>query len=427
MVVIPDILARRKPEKYFRSQPVYDQPSTQVDRENGIINNVQVIREGEARGHGVHIDNEFITEVATQGNERKNGIKSRFNHPSMSAGALGTYLGQFRNFSVKGTSVYADLHLDDSAKRTPNGDLYNYVLDMAENAPHAFGNSISFEDDGEIYGYTEEGEKKTIWEITEGYEKEYKGKYYIRLHYLHASDLVDDPAATDGLFSAKINSKAFAVQITDFLDTNPEIWDFVERHPDKLQPFLEKYRAYCERKTHSKKPTMKKKTSLFQRLYKAFTNGGTFDISVTDTEGNQLSIVTDSDEPAIGDEVLVVSESGDTEPAADGNYVVADGQYEGQTITVAEGHIADITDPKSNEPAQQPEDRQPDEVSMNALQERITELEAEVKQLRKKPAASHTSLDDEEDFTTTSTKKEYSFNEQGRKAFERGKRAASRI
>lgn len=437
---IANILQARKSEKYFRSQPVYDQSATKVDRDKGILYGVQIVREGEAKGHGVMLDAEFVQDVATHGNAKADGLKSRFNHPNMSSGALGTYLGKFRNFRVDGTATYADLHLDESAKTTPSGNLYEYVLNLAESAPDAFGNSISFQDDGNLYGYTPEGEKKTIQEITDNYNTPYDGDLFVRIQHLHASDLVDDPAATDGLFSAQVNNHAFAVQASDFLDANPEIWDFVEAHPDKLIPFFEKYRAYAERKALKTTAPKMKKQSLLSRLLTALRGGNRFDIAITDTEGNQLSVVTDADAPAIGDEVLLLQDGQDPTPAPDGNYIPAEGEPNaGDTIVVAAGAIADIV-PAEAEEIPAATDPVPDPVSMSALQsglaeterqlaatqKRNTELEAENERLRQAPAAAHTEIDEDEDFTKGREKPDYSFNEAGKKAYEQGKKLAAR-
>jgi hypothetical protein len=451
-------------EKYFRSKPTYSQPTAKVDRDAGVINGVQIVREGEARGHGVMLDADFISDVSSLGNEKQEGLKSRFNHPAMSSGALGTYLGKFRNFRVDGTATYADLHLDASAKSTPSGNLYEYILNLAESAPDAFGNSISFQDDGNLYVKNREtGEKHALeydwgWDDDEDwssaeektnmarkvrvgeklvdYDKAiYTEDKYVIISFLHASDLVDDPAATDGLFSSQVNSHAFAVQASNFLDANPEIWDFVERHPEKLQPFFEKYKAYSERKALKPQPPKMKK-SLLQRLFTAFRGGQRFDIAITDTEGNQLSVVTDADTPAIGDEVLIIRDGEDPAPAPDGNYVAAEGQPNaGDTITVAEGQIADIVPAVVEEPTAQPTDPTPDPVSMSAiselqtklaaLQEQLTSLQAENERLRKAPLAPHTELGDEEDFTRGREKPTDPMNEAGRKAFEQGKRLAA--
>jgi hypothetical protein len=455
--------AIQQKKKYFRSKPTYSQPTAKVDRETGVINGVQIVREGEARGHGVMLDGDFINDVSRFGNEKRDGIKSRFNHPAMSSGALGTYLGKFRNFRVDGTATYADLHLDESAKSTPSGNLYEYVLNLAESAPDAFGNSISFQDDGNMYVKNREtGEKHALeydwsWDDDEDWSSQepktdmarkvrvgedlvdydktiYTEEKYVIISFLHASDLVDDPAATDGLFSAQVNSHAFAVQASDFLDANPEIWDFVERHPDKLAPFFEKYRAYSERKAlKSTAPKMKK--TILQRLFAAFRNNSRFDIAITDTEGNQLSVVTDADAPAIGDEVLLLQDGQDPAPAPDGNYIPADGEPNaGDTITVAEGRIADIVPAVVEEPTPQPADVVPAPVSMGAtgeqatqlaaLQKRITDLEAENEALRQAPLAHHTELSDDEDFTQGKPKPDYSFNEVGKKAYLEGKKLA---
>ena len=132
----------------------------------------------------------------------------------MCATALGTYLGRFKNYSYSGDKVNADLHLDEtSARITPNGDLFSYVLDMAEKNPDMFGASIVFEIAESVFLEEEMDGKKV--------EKE-----YFRLKELRATDIVDEPAATDGLFSAN----TFPGIATQFLDENPR-----DHGPDLFQ------------------------------------------------------------------------------------------------------------------------------------------------------------------------------------------------
>lgn len=167
-----------------------------VDSHAGIIKGVIVAREGVAKGHGVYLDSEFIAEVARLGNEKEKGLKARFGHPNQQIDAIGTYIGRYKNFRVIEDKVYADLHLAKAAKAAPVGDLYTYVLEMALENPDMFGNSIVFN----------MGSPKIVEEYNEA-TGQVEEKVYVTITELTASDVVDTPAATESLFSAKNNSK----------------------------------------------------------------------------------------------------------------------------------------------------------------------------------------------------------------------------
>ena len=118
-----------------------------IDKNNGIIYGFSVITKGEARGHGLEIDETTLDQVVELGAKASIGIKSRFGHPNMSNSAVGTFLGRAKNFRRNNGMVRADLYFDKTAYKTPNGDLAGYVLGLAESDPQAFGSSIVF--DGE--------------------------------------------------------------------------------------------------------------------------------------------------------------------------------------------------------------------------------------------------------------------------------------
>jgi hypothetical protein len=74
---------------------------------------------------------------------------------------------------------------------------------------------------------------------------------HARCAQLHAADLVDDPAATDGMFSAA-GGTALAAQMTEWLDTHPEVFkalqepgmlELLGRYSDRLEPFAKVYLA----------------------------------------------------------------------------------------------------------------------------------------------------------------------------------------
>lgn len=222
-------------KKFLKLLPIFQNAfaSDAIDLDNGIIKGVSVATEGEVKGHGIYADSTFIEQITALGAAQTEGVKARFGHPNMCATALGTYVGRFKNYRVEGDKSVADLHLDDSAKVSPNGNLYEYVLAMATENPDMFGTSVVFK----------MGESEMKEETVDGETVE---REYARADALLATDLVDDPAANEGLFSA-FSHEDIAMQVTDFLDAHPEIWEVVDANPEVYEEFLGRYTAYKER------------------------------------------------------------------------------------------------------------------------------------------------------------------------------------
>ena len=238
-----------------------------VDQKQGVIRGVKICSQGEAAGHGVHLDEEFIDTLVQQGNASKRGLKARFGHPSMCSQALGTFIGRFKNFSRGATKrndgtdaacCFGDLHLSESAKETPNGDLHAYVLAMAENEADMFGTSIVFTQ-GQRYRRDQHGKKlyprnqDGSW--SDAYDQAGKAGSpdFVECKTLHACDCVDDPAANDGLFSA-FAGETVAGQISEFLDQHPQVFELLEQSPevmeaitrygDRFDEFFSRYQQY---------------------------------------------------------------------------------------------------------------------------------------------------------------------------------------
>lgn len=181
----------------FRTDPFTNLfTDVKVDKENGILRGIRVIEAGEAKGHNVLIDDISLSSIANLGSRGQ--IKSRFGHPGMSGTALGTYLGTVENIRLDNGLVVGDLHLDKNvASTSPNGDLYTYILNLAESAPSQAGASIVCEAD-------------LSWKGADGAEYAYEAKPtqlaydkpFLRPVTLDAVDLVDEPAATSGMFSS---------------------------------------------------------------------------------------------------------------------------------------------------------------------------------------------------------------------------------
>ena len=210
--------------RYFSTPPIFSAPVGSIDRENGIIRGVTIAQVGPAKGHGGFVDKTFLLQLVDNASSKPAGIKARYGHPNMCTTALGTYLGRFKNYSYSSDKVNADLYLDNTSRSTPNGDLYTYILDMAEKNPDMFGASIVFEIAESVFLKEEMDEKKV--------EKE-----YFRLKELRATDIVDEPAATDGLFS----ENTYAGIATQFLDENPDVMELILSKPDSLIEFLSNY------------------------------------------------------------------------------------------------------------------------------------------------------------------------------------------
>ncbi|NCA77967.1 MAG: hypothetical protein EOM90_16700 [Alphaproteobacteria bacterium] len=203
-----------------------------IDQETGILQKVIVAQVGKVKSYFEQIDATTLSQIEKLGNAKEAGIKARFGHPNMCSSSFGTYIGRFKNFHVEGEKVFGDLHLDEVCKESPSGNLFGYIVKMAKNNPDMFGASIAF-----IPGEPA---------IT---DDDYPAT---RIEELLATDLVDDPAATNSLFAVD----SFSYQATQFLDSNPAIASLIARKPDTIIEFMLKY--------FSNNQTMKKE--LFQRL-----------------------------------------------------------------------------------------------------------------------------------------------------------------
>lgn len=205
----------------LRSQPILlEFAKANIDAENGILRDVVMVEEGDASGHGVALEAEFISDLVAY--DRRvfgdAGVRAKFGHVFGSS-AMGSQLGYFRNVRKREKNgkmqAIADLHLLKSADKSPTRPgMYTYVLEMAQEAPDFIMASIEFRA-GRYYQRKANGHKKYIWEYAEFKENgeprwdswigkdKALGKVFVEFgpkgeHYFTA--LVDDGAATENLF-----------------------------------------------------------------------------------------------------------------------------------------------------------------------------------------------------------------------------------
>jgi hypothetical protein len=130
---------------------------------------------------------------------------------------------------------------------------------MAAKEPAHFGASIVFTRDEKAEvdyalanGATVDGDYLDLSGFKSPDPRNTSNLPHARCGELHAADLVDDPAATDGMF-AGASGLSLAAQMTEWLDTHPgvlaalndkpELSEIVTRYADQLQPFLARYQA----------------------------------------------------------------------------------------------------------------------------------------------------------------------------------------
>jgi hypothetical protein len=147
-----------------------------IDAQAATISDVSVITVGEAKGHGMQIDAQTLTEVKAAAETYAGGLKVKTDHYT----GFNEIVGTLKNFRIDGDQLRADLFL------LKNHDATARILEMAELMPDTFGLSISFT------GEHEESEGGTV---------------FARCTEIYSADLVDAPAANPtGLFSAKVDS-----------------------------------------------------------------------------------------------------------------------------------------------------------------------------------------------------------------------------
>jgi hypothetical protein len=388
--------------KYFRSAPAKQNDSIQIDRESSVIRGLVMCQVGEAKGHGVHMEQSFIDELVRLANQYPKGLKARFGHPNMCSEALGTEMGRVSNWRVEGERALADLTFSAAAAISPtHGNMPDWVMTTAEEDPNLIGFSIVFTAKKEAYYYDDEGHQIFV---TSEYDVPADKKCFVQIAKIHGSDLVDEPAATEGLFSTNLHAET----ITNFLDEHPEIFTLLHNRPELFNEFMARYNSNKPLRTspvttttHMNKPAKPApKESTFSRLLKAL-GLKKFDIPVTTEDGTAITIITESESPAVGDLVVITETS---EPAPDGDHVIAGGDMDGTIITTVDGAITEIND--GSEPEDSPEDDAELEAQLAALQAENNRLKVLNASLRKRvpgatptrvTPASDTSLSDAKD------------------------------
>lgn len=135
-----------------------------------IIEGVSIISVGEAKGHGLFVDDITLQEVKACAESYAGGVKVNLDHGA----GIKDIVGFCDNFRIIGEKLVADLNLLETAEKRA------YVLEIASRMPDTFGISIAFS----------------------GPVREKNGRSFASCTELYSADLVQTPAANPtGLFS----------------------------------------------------------------------------------------------------------------------------------------------------------------------------------------------------------------------------------
>ena len=192
-----------------------------VDRQAQVIRGYVVAQRGPFKtpGRG-EFDDHALDIIVGLMNQKPPGTKSRFTHPGMSDDGLGKFLGRSREARIDGDRVRADLHLDPSASITPDGNLADYVMTLAENDPEAFGSSLVLRT-----------KKEVRLEADGTAKKDAKGEPLPPLWrptHIHASDVVDEgDAVHDGFLSLGADGVIDLDELPDTLQRKG--WEWLDR------------------------------------------------------------------------------------------------------------------------------------------------------------------------------------------------------
>jgi len=150
-----------------------------------VIEGVSIISIGEAKGHGLYVDETTLMEVKECAESYKGGVKVNLDHGA----GIKDIVGFVNNFRIVGKQLLGDLNLLETSP------MRDYVLEISSKLPDTFGISIAFS----------------------GPIREVEGLAFASCTELYSADLVQTPAANaTGLFSFT------AKQVDSFSKQMPE-------------------------------------------------------------------------------------------------------------------------------------------------------------------------------------------------------------
>lgn len=177
-----------------------------VDVANRTISGVVVMELGKIQDYRAYnLDQEFATALLNSAKKQKKGVMSNFGH---NYDNLGKRLGRMSNFTQEGSKIIADLEVFEAADKSPGyPGMGAYVLEMAQEDAEAIMLSINFSYKYQFQKMKDGTEFKVNYYDRENYNYVYPnpelGDIYLKFDELASVDAVDKGAATNSFFSDK--------------------------------------------------------------------------------------------------------------------------------------------------------------------------------------------------------------------------------
>lgn len=161
MLADPATTARKAPRKASLAKVTGTRGyALSVDSEAGIIRGVAVMKDSDT-GYGFFIDKTSREQAMALINADPNGVKMHYKHPDVTRDdegnvtqvedQLGAFVGRLKNARMDGDTLRADVYLGEQAKKLPGlGDVWSYLMTVAEKDPTAIGLSAVFAWDPEV-------------------------------------------------------------------------------------------------------------------------------------------------------------------------------------------------------------------------------------------------------------------------------------
>lgn len=214
-----------------------DRAELSIDKEARTINNVILARVQEARGHGVEIEQSFLTDMHKYVTKSMGDrVQSNFGHRWNS---LGFQLGYFTDLRIKDDQYVGKLTVYKAADKSPEmKGMAEWFFEIAEEDPKSVMCSIKFEP-AHYYQYDDKGTKVIIeYSWWSGPVKAFANKpAYVAFKRLISCDIVDEGALTDSLFAS--NQPGAAKMFADIVNA-PGFIEFMRenhQHFPQLQSF----------------------------------------------------------------------------------------------------------------------------------------------------------------------------------------------
>jgi len=207
--------------------------SFNIDKEARLVKNVKVARVGEARGHDMWVEMQFLQDAVSYAKRKMSGrVPVYMGHrwdPNF------YQMGYLFNIRIEGEEILADLKIYESADLSPaGGDMPEWFFSLAAEDPSAVNLSMSFAASG-MYQYDSKGDKVMLafdyynwrWKKVDD-----KGKMYVGFGSWNSTDIVHKGALTDTLFSAEEDTPA-SIAFTQFANSE----GFIEWYKHNIDRF----------------------------------------------------------------------------------------------------------------------------------------------------------------------------------------------